>query len=61
MIFQSRSTRELTGNFWQDTRGVTAIEYGVIIAGLALAIAAALSTTGDDLDAAFERVSDELQ
>lgn len=40
--------------------GATAIEYGLIAAGIALAIAAAVGTFGDNLTALFERASDEV-
>lgn len=41
--------------------GATAIEYGLIAAGIAVAIAAAVFTLGGDLDALFTDVSTQLQ
>lgn len=40
--------------------GATAIEYGLIAAGIALAIAGAVVTFGDDLTALFESMSETL-
>jgi pilus assembly protein Flp/PilA len=34
---------------WRDRRGVTAVEYGLIIALIILAIFASLSTTADNI------------
>ena len=41
--------------------GATAIEYGLIAAGIAVAIAAAVFLVGDDIEALFTDVSTELQ
>ena len=41
--------------------GATAIEYGLIAAGIAVAIAAAVFLVGDDIEALFSDVSSELQ
>ena len=46
--------------FWQDESGVTAIEYGLIAALIAVGIITAVSTIGDDLAAAFNKVATEL-
>lgn len=40
--------------------GATAIEYGLIAAGIALAISAAVITFGEDLTALFGGMSDTL-
>ena len=40
--------------------GATAIEYGLIAAGIALAIAAIVFTLGDQIQGAFQGVSDEI-
>lgn len=45
----------------KDEDGATAIEYGLIAAGIAVAIAAVVGTVGTDLDALFDTVSTELQ
>ena len=44
-----------------DESGATAIEYGLIAAGIAVAIVAIVFTIGDDLVALFEGVSEDLQ
>lgn len=43
--------------FLSDESGATAIEYGLIAVGIALAIVAAVGTVGDDLEGMFGRVS----
>lgn len=43
--------------FRKDTRGATAIEYGLIAAGIAVAIAAAVFALGGDLAGIFGDVS----
>lgn len=43
--------------FRKDTRGATAIEYGLIAAGIAVAIAVAVFALGTDLSALFGTVS----
>jgi pilus assembly protein Flp/PilA len=47
--------------FRKDTRGATAIEYGLIAAGIAVAIAAAVFALGEDLTGLFGSVSDEIE
>jgi len=44
-----------------NEKGATAIEYGLIAAGIAVAIAAIVYTVGDDLVAMFEEVSTGIQ
>ncbi|MBS0012538.1 MAG: Flp family type IVb pilin [Desulfobacterales bacterium] len=43
-------------NFLRDEEGVTAIEYGLIAALIALAIIVTVGLVGGQLDAVFERV-----
>ena len=40
--------------FLKDESGATAIEYGLIAAGIAVAIIAAIALVGDNLKALFE-------
>ena len=47
--------------FVQDEEGVTAIEYGLIAALIAVVIIAAVRTVGVDLTAVFNRVATELR
>lgn len=47
-------------NFVSDKTGATAIEYGLIAAGIAVAIIAAVGLLGESLATMFEEVGDEL-
>ncbi len=49
--------KNLLKNFVADESGATAIEYGLIAAGIAIAIIAAIQTLGTDLGALFGKVS----
>ncbi len=46
--------------YFGDTRGATAIEYGLIAAGIAVAIIAVVSLLGDELEATFTDVQTSL-
>ncbi|WP_321781984.1 Flp family type IVb pilin [Burkholderia pyrrocinia] len=46
--------------FIEDQDGVTAIEYGLIAALIAIGIVAALTTVGTDLKTVFSTVADDL-
>ena len=45
-----RSAKSGVGRFLADQRGATAIEYGLIAAGIALAIMSVVFTTGQDIN-----------
>jgi pilus assembly protein Flp/PilA len=47
--------------FWQDQSGATAIEYGLIAAGISIAIIATVGTLGTNLNATFSSVSSQLK
>ncbi len=47
-------------NFLADESGATAIEYGLIAAGIALAIITAVNGLGTNLSGVFGRVKDAL-
>jgi pilus assembly protein Flp/PilA len=47
--------------FLRDTSGATAIEYGLIAAGIAVAIIAVVQGVGTKLTATFQSVSDNLK
>lgn len=47
-------------SYFKKEDGATAIEYGLIAAGIALAIAAVVFTLGDQIQGAFQGVSDEI-
>jgi pilus assembly protein Flp/PilA len=46
---------------WAMNReGATAIEYGLIAAGISVAIVSVVFFLGDDLEATFQRIRDEI-
>ncbi|MGG7054675.1 Flp family type IVb pilin [Nitrosomonas sp. ANs5] len=47
--------------FWNDEQGVTAIEYALIAALIAVAIIVAVRAVGTDLTAVFNKISTELK
>jgi len=47
--------------FWTDQSGATAIEYGLIAAGISIAIIAAVQATGTALTTTFTSVSTALK
>jgi pilus assembly protein Flp/PilA len=49
------------GRFVADEQGATAIEYGLIAAGIAAAIIATVSALGTNVNAAFSSVSSQLK
>ena len=46
--------------FGKDEQGATAIEYGLIAAGIAVAIIAAVFALGDEVKAFFEDIQTQL-
>jgi len=46
--------------FVRDTSGATAIEYGLIAAGISVVIIGAVNTLGGKLNTAFTSVSNQL-
>jgi len=53
--------RKLVWSFLADERGATAIEYGLIAAGISVAIIATVVTLGSNLNATFSSVSTALK
>jgi len=49
--------RNLFGNIAKNEKGVTAIEYGLIAAGIAVAIIATIAALGSNLTTTFSDVS----
>lgn len=49
------------GQFLRDEEGVTAIEYGLIAALIAVVIIASVKFVGTQLDATFSHIATELQ
>lgn len=62
-FFQFWSDNQSWSNdqFWSNESGATAIEYGLIAAGIAVAIIAALNTLGTNLNANFTLISGSLK
>ena len=52
---------KFVSNFFNDESGATAIEYGLIAAGIAVAIIAAVNTLGDTLTGTFENVESQVR
>jgi pilus assembly protein Flp/PilA len=52
---------KLAIRFLKDDAGATAIEYGLIAAGISVAIIAAVQSLGSNLNATFSSVSSALK
>ncbi|MBN8961176.1 MAG: Flp family type IVb pilin [Rhizobiales bacterium] len=52
--------KNLVKRFAKDESGATAIEYGLIAAGIAVAIITIVQTVGTSLVAKFQRIDDGL-
>jgi pilus assembly protein Flp/PilA len=53
--------RNILQKFWADQSGATAIEYGLIAAGIALAIIAAVNGLGSTLNTNFTNINSSLK
>ena len=53
--------RNILQKFWADQSGATAIEYGLIAAGIALAIIAAVNGLGSTLNTNFSNINSSLK
>jgi pilus assembly protein Flp/PilA len=53
--------RTLISRFMKDENGATAIEYGLIAAGIAVAIIVVVQTVGTNLNTTFSSVSTALK
>jgi pilus assembly protein Flp/PilA len=47
--------------FWKNESGATAIEYGLIAAGISVAIIAVVNGLGTTLNEKFKSISDQLK
>jgi len=56
----SNSMRNVLKNFASDVKGVTLIEYGLIAALIAVALATVLGTVGTNLNTLFQTVSSKV-
>jgi len=52
--------KNLVTRFIKDESGATAIEYGLIAAGISVAIIGVVNTLGSDLQGTFSSVSSKL-
>lgn len=55
------SIQDRLGKFRENCSGATAIEYGLIAAGIAVAIIAAVFALGDEIKGFFEGVQTQLK
>jgi pilus assembly protein Flp/PilA len=55
------SVNQLIRRFLKDDSGATAIEYGLIAAGISVAIIAAVNTLGTNLTSTFTSISTQLK
>lgn len=53
--------RNLFSRFVKDESGATAIEYGLIAAGIAVAIIVAVNTLGSTLNGVFSGINSKIQ
>jgi pilus assembly protein Flp/PilA len=53
--------RTLLVRFGREESGATAIEYGLIAAGIAVAIIAVVGTLGTNVNATFSSISSQLK
>ena len=53
--------KNLVARFWADESGATAIEYGLIAAGISLAIIAAVNGLGTNLNTLFSSINSSLK
>ncbi|MEO5337549.1 MAG: Flp family type IVb pilin [Magnetospirillum sp. WYHS-4] len=56
----ARNLIQAATGLWKDESGATAIEYGLIAAGIAVAILVAITTVGNGLQNTFNNVSNKL-
>jgi len=54
-------TRTLIGRFLRDDSAATAVEYGLVVAGISVAIAAVVNGLGTSLNAKFTVISAQLR
>jgi len=52
---------KLLSKFWNNETGATAIEYGLIAAGIALAIIAVVNGLGTNLNGMFSSINSSLK
>jgi pilus assembly protein Flp/PilA len=60
MPIKELSMKNVLAKFLKDDSGATAIEYGLIAAGISVAIIAVVNGLGSKLNTTFQSVSDQL-
>jgi pilus assembly protein Flp/PilA len=58
---RTKRMKDLALKFWSDESGATAIEYGLIAAGIAIAIITAVNNVGTSLSSVFASVNNSLK
>jgi pilus assembly protein Flp/PilA len=58
---EGRTMRKFVLKFWRDQSGATAIEYGLIAAGISLAIIAVVNGLGTTLNGKFDSINSSLK
>jgi pilus assembly protein Flp/PilA len=58
---EDRKLSAILTRFWRDERGATAIEYAMIASGVAVAIAATVTSLGSGVKGLFNNVSTALK
>jgi pilus assembly protein Flp/PilA len=58
---RTKRMKDLALKFWSDESGATAIEYGLIAAGIAIAIITAVNNLGSNLNSVFSSVNSSLK
>jgi pilus assembly protein Flp/PilA len=53
--------KKILAKFWADQSGATAIEYGLIAAGISLAIIAVVNGLGSTLNTKFTTINSSLK
>ena len=53
--------KRMVSKFWADESGATAIEYGLIAAGIALAIITVVNSLGTTLNSKFDSINTSLK
>ena len=61
LIAKGAIVAHLLNRFWKYESGATALEYGLIAAGISIAIIAAVQATGTSLKTTFTSVSTALK
>jgi len=52
--------KRLLLRFWRDEPGATSVEYGLIAAGIGVAVITLIGQAGDDIQALLGRIKDQL-